>query len=662
MADRRRAGPGDGRARGPHPAGPDDPALPRAVRAVPGDRRAGRRALVGAARPAGLGAGHGDGRRDRHRGGPVAARCSSLGGCRIAARAWATTWRRPGRCAGRTWRRSCCRTCSACRTAAGSPSGSSGRRTCTSGSCRSGWRWSGRCSPRRRVVPFFLLLTVFALMVGLADQSPVNIHRLLWNLPGFSSLRAPGRYAYLIVFGVAGAGGVRARSAGAAGAAIVAGGWRGAPGRVGSAAVDLPDRRAAPAPAGRSGPLADADRPVLPVASTTSTTGSTGDLVYGALVDGLNLTDPKTLLSVALLVVDAAAAAGLGAPASLARRPGRVAGGRTGGRRPAGVRLRLPPARADHSLLEPAPVTRFLVDARAGCAGLRGLVARSSWSRTGCSTPTSRPSPGIARSGRSATSSTGRPSTSQEDALLDWWSVRQVVMADPPRDVVIVDGTAYRPYNALFRGTAVNRRRGDVRRPSHSRGPPSSSGVLSTLIDGVQAEQDTPVAEVTLVGTDGSRRAFQLLAGVHTAENAYDRPDVRAASAPHPRRRWLAKIPDIDPSGLPAQTNVYLGDVPRRLDWTLPRSRFGSCTRSDTRGCSGSGWWTRPARSARSSARIEPSFTRSGAQDGIAVLPERPGVPRAYVVPEGIRSDPERRLGAGAADLPAVRRRAPGDA
>ena len=55
MADRGRPRAGDGGARGPHPAGLHDAALPRAVRAVPGDRRAGRGALVGADRPAGAG-------------------------------------------------------------------------------------------------------------------------------------------------------------------------------------------------------------------------------------------------------------------------------------------------------------------------------------------------------------------------------------------------------------------------------------------------------------------------------------------------------------------------------------------------------------------------------------------------------------------------------
>ncbi len=57
---------------------------------------------------------------------------------------------------------------------------------------------------RRRIVGFFILLGLLGLAVGLAEQSPLNVHYLLWNLPGFSSLRAPGRFAYLVVFALAG--------------------------------------------------------------------------------------------------------------------------------------------------------------------------------------------------------------------------------------------------------------------------------------------------------------------------------------------------------------------------------------------------------------------------------------------------------------------------
>jgi hypothetical protein len=223
---------------------------------------------------------------------------------------------------------------------------------------------------------------------------------------------------------------------------------------------------------------------------------------------------------------------------------------------------------------------------------------------------------------------------SQEDPVLDWWSVRQVVLADPPRDVVITDGTAYRPYNALFRGTADNPT-GLVTFDVQSQPWPTVElRVLSTLIDGVQAEQDTPVAEVTLVGTDGTRRTFQLLVGVHTAENAYDRPDVQPHLR-HVRPAVAGQIPDVDPSGLPTQTNLYLGTFPVdgldvaqvevRQRYPVGHTRIFGIGLANASG---------QVRSIFSQDRAK--FERLWEQDGIEVLQNDRAFPRAYVVPEGI--------------------------
>ncbi len=57
----------------------------------------------------------------------------------------------------------------------------------------------------RGEVLFFLLLGALSLWVGMAHYAPVtNLHQLLWSLPGFSFLRAPGRFSYLVVFSCAG--------------------------------------------------------------------------------------------------------------------------------------------------------------------------------------------------------------------------------------------------------------------------------------------------------------------------------------------------------------------------------------------------------------------------------------------------------------------------
>ena len=56
---------------------------------------------------------------------------------------------------------------------------------------------------RSRLTIFFLLLGAVALSLALGEYSPFHIHRFLVQLPGFSVLRAPGRFLFLFTFAVA---------------------------------------------------------------------------------------------------------------------------------------------------------------------------------------------------------------------------------------------------------------------------------------------------------------------------------------------------------------------------------------------------------------------------------------------------------------------------
>jgi hypothetical protein len=489
----------------------------------------------------------------------------------------------------------------------------------------------GALLPRRRVVPFFALLTVLALMIGLADQSPVNIHKLLWYLPGFSSLRAPGRYSYLIVFGVAALAAfgfdrlvrLERRSWAAVGVALLTG--------AGSAVVIYAivglHRRLLADPVRWRMLLDEHYLSVFHEHGWLS-----GDLVYAALADGLSLSQPKTILSVALLAI---------MPLLLlawALRPrwrgtwavlaiGMIAGDLLA------FGYDYHPRAPIDSLLEPAPVTRFLAtlgpNARVFADSSLTFLEPNRLLYADVPTIAGYSSLGTQRHFEYWSSV-----DQQEDALLDWWSVRQVVMASPPRDVVIVDGTAYRPYNALFRGTASNRTGVAT---FNVRPQPWSTvelRVLSTLIDGVQAEQNTPVAEVTLVATDGTRRSYQILVGVHTAENAYDRPDVRPHLR-HVRPAVAGQTPDIDPSGLPTQSNVYLASFPvdgldvaqvevRQL-YPVGHTRIFGIGLVDAVG-------TVRSLFGQDRAKFQPIWE----QDGIAVYQNERAFPRAYVVPEGV--------------------------
>ncbi|MBI2954936.1 MAG: YfhO family protein [Chloroflexi bacterium] len=56
---------------------------------------------------------------------------------------------------------------------------------------------------RRRTVLFFGFLAALSLYLALGDYPPLKLYWLLWQLPGFHSLRDPGRFSFLFVFSVA---------------------------------------------------------------------------------------------------------------------------------------------------------------------------------------------------------------------------------------------------------------------------------------------------------------------------------------------------------------------------------------------------------------------------------------------------------------------------
>ena len=53
---------------------------------------------------------------------------------------------------------------------------------------------------RRRLVGFYCVLGLLALLVAMGDYLPVKLYALIWQVPFLSGLRAPGRYTLLLVF------------------------------------------------------------------------------------------------------------------------------------------------------------------------------------------------------------------------------------------------------------------------------------------------------------------------------------------------------------------------------------------------------------------------------------------------------------------------------
>lgn len=62
---------------------------------------------------------------------------------------------------------------------------------------------AGLAFVRHRIVLFFAFLGALSLYLAFGDYPPVKLYWLLWQLPGFHFLRAPGRFTFLFVFSVA---------------------------------------------------------------------------------------------------------------------------------------------------------------------------------------------------------------------------------------------------------------------------------------------------------------------------------------------------------------------------------------------------------------------------------------------------------------------------
>lgn len=56
---------------------------------------------------------------------------------------------------------------------------------------------------RNRMVLFFALMAVASTLMAFGNYSPYPLYELLWPLPGFSSLRVPGRFTMLVTFCIA---------------------------------------------------------------------------------------------------------------------------------------------------------------------------------------------------------------------------------------------------------------------------------------------------------------------------------------------------------------------------------------------------------------------------------------------------------------------------
>ncbi|MDQ6672502.1 MAG: hypothetical protein M3069_17465 [Chloroflexota bacterium] len=153
---------------------------------------------------------------------------------------------------------------------------------------------------RRTELVYFVLLGAVSLLIGMAEYAPIfNLHRILWSIPGFSFLRAPGRFSYLVVFAFACLAGFGLQALGQRRFRVVAALVGGVP------AVALLAALAALLPMWRGWLLDDPARARSFVETTYLATRAQypidPDLVVNGLLSSLDFGNPKTAWSLALL-------------------------------------------------------------------------------------------------------------------------------------------------------------------------------------------------------------------------------------------------------------------------------------------------------------------------------------------------------------------------
>jgi hypothetical protein len=395
---------------------------------------------------------------------------------------------------------------------------------------------------------YFVLLGSLSLLIAMAHYAPLfNLHFVLWSLPGFSFLRAPGRFSYLVVFACAclaafGLQALRARRA----RLIIA--LAGAIPAVATLAALL-----AILPPWRNWLLADPQRALQYVQSTYLATRAQypidPDLVLNGFLYSLDLGTPKTLWSLLLLILTA-----LGFVAWLGLGARRAAVGQS-----LLVGLLVVDLLVFAADFHPKAVLSSLIpDLPQGVAiGQRTLLHGTTDLRS------FEPNQLLGAGIWSAEGYSSLPSqrhvevysdTQTQPALLDLWAAPVILEAAQPVDLREVNGVRFRAEHPLvsgFGGSAPS----TLRVPAEV-GPVSSVRIVGTLSYAFNVPRGTTVATLTV-----GNQTLPLRAGVELSERAYDRPSL-SGLLQHQRAQTALNFEEATPEGEAYLAHLYYAELP----------------------------------------------------------------------------------------------------
>ena len=401
---------------------------------------------------------------------------------------------------------------------------------------------------RRIETVYFLFLGLASLWIGMAHNAPLfNLHEGLWSVPGFSFLRAPGRFSYLVVFACAclaafGLQALRYRRV------------RAAVGLVGAVpCVALFAALLALMPAWRAWLADDPSRAHSFVESAYLANRAQypidPQLVVNGLLSSLDIGNVKTAWSLALLVLTSLAFVGWLAfgprrlvfgqglfvallavdllvfafdfhpRLALARLPPLVPTGVTPGER---VLLHDP---VDLPALEP---NQLLADNVATVQGYSSLPSQRLFEL--------------------------ETATSSQPRLFDLWSAASILEPAEPSDGHEVDGVRFRvahPLAAGFGGSAPE----TFKIPSQT-GSVTALRLIGTLSYAFNVPQAQTVATVTLGNVK-----LPIRAGIELSERAYDRPSLRGL-VQHQKAPVGFDFEEATPEGEAYIAHLYTAELP----------------------------------------------------------------------------------------------------
>ena len=400
---------------------------------------------------------------------------------------------------------------------------------------------------RRIELVYFVMLGLVSLWIAMAEYAPfLNLHHLLWVLPGFSFLRAPARFSYLVVFACACLAGFGLQALGTTRRRLPLALVGGA-----SAAITLLALLLL-LPAGHAWLAADPQRAVQWAQATYLAERAQYPIDPQLVVDGfltsLDLTTIKTAWSLVLLALTALAF---------------VTWLMLGPRRTTGAQAIFVGLLAVDLLVfafdfhPRTPLASLTPDLDAS-ADQRVLMRDSS------DFPDLQPDQLLAEGISTTDGYSSLPSerhaelasfTSVDPRLFDLWSAPLILDPPNPADAADADGVHFRSQHPLAAGFG-----GSTPQVLHL---PAVAGTGLRLVGTLSYAYNVPQGQTVATLTVGDS-VLPIRAGIELSERAYDRPSLKGL-VQHQKAHVAFDFEETTPQGEDYTAHLYTADLPATL-------------------------------------------------------------------------------------------------